>query len=795
VQGWNEYIAKLEDRHAEICDDLCSLGFDVDKYYTDTLLKPMLAEAQNDPAEIQLRQTVDKMLDKLRPVERTQRGYSCTERRPVGACHAYGKDALDDDEEDEDDWHMEEDEELANGVEVLDSDAPLLENDKMPDVANIYDESDDAMQIEKPKLVEETGAYWYNGFRVSASVVKNLKYHQIELMCFLLDAWSGNRGALCAHSMGLGKSLAFLCAFDVWSSKYPKARAVVTAPLSMVPIWALEVDRWESLLPYVVDITAVTRLLEHHTRERAVRKWKRNGGIIVVNHEYFSKVAFDIDESCIFVVDEAHSLKNPKTDVYKDFSFDKVMTQKRVFMTGTPIQNHLWEYYAMVQLLAPGLLGKTKSEFRKKYSRVIEKGMLKDSTEKEISECEKAVQVMRWRMSEIMHERSSELLYDHIPAKNEFRISHPCDDIELDENLFVELRNVESAACKYKVITAVSLIDCIHSIDPSDAILVFSPRTEHLKAIQEVRDGFLFTGSLSSDNRTNMIDEFNREGGIMYITTNAGGVGITLHRANHVIVLNPDWNPMNDEQAIARAWRIGQEKEVTVYRLIAEGTLQERIYRLCVQKHALAARVIQERISNRLYGRDDLMTLTENELCTPVDASVLVKNPVLAAISHNAHLGLTIYCHDSLFNRTHASLTAEQEYEAKNDFYGIMSQHPRMLTNSDGETQLVPVGQMFFFTPDGEEGTELVPAYTPSYSSISGRMISFSNLGPSMFFETQMRELHKTKWQPPERNRVDNELTIALPRAGIFVFRMRVISDNFELGPWSDESVPICISE
>ena len=136
-----------------------------------------------------------------------------------------------------------------------------------------------------------------------------------------------------------------------------------------------------------------------------------------------------------------------------------------------------------------------------------------------------------------------------------------------------------------------------------------------------------------------------------------------------------------------------------------------------------------------------------------MDASVLAKNPVLAAISSGG-LGYSIYCHDALFIGNDASLTEEEEMEARNDLNGILAQQPRMLTDSDGETQVVSVGQMYFKTTDDEE-TDLVPAYTPSYSSIDGRTISFFNLGPSIFLEMQMemRSVDKEKWNDPQREK------------------------------------------
>eukprot|EP00966_Prymnesium_polylepis_P288623 6666628-Prymnesium_polylepis.1 len=137
--------------------------------------------------------------------------------------------------------------------------------------------------------------------------------------------------------------------------------------------------------------------MDHGTVQRTIRNWKRRGGLVVLGHDHFARIMgeLDVDESCIFAVDEAHILKTPSTQLYHTFS--QVTTMKRVFLTGTPLQNHLKEYYAMVQFLSPGLLGDTLAAFRKTYGRAIGNGMLKDSTDEQISNCEKAVQVLRSR--------------------------------------------------------------------------------------------------------------------------------------------------------------------------------------------------------------------------------------------------------------------------------------------------------------------------------------------------------------------------------------------------------------
>lgn len=786
IVSWNEYVDKLDDREAEIFDILVDHGYDMRSFYEETLVRPMLSMAEGDAGEQKIEETVRRMLDVVRPVERKHG--SSSERRTLG------DEPLVEEEEEEESKLMDDDEELANGVDVLDASAPIGEGDRLPDTANVFDDDDDAMGIEDPTRVDATGAVWYSGLRLQATVQELLKEHQLELMCFLVDAWTADRGVLAAHSMGLGKSLSFLAAFDAWTAKYPDSRAIVAAPVSMVAVWTEEVFKWEAVLTNLV-VYSVTSKLDPLTIQRSLRAWKRRGGILVLGHDQFRRIVdeLDVDENTILAVDEAHLLKNPSTQVYQTLS--AVNTSKRVFMTGTPLQNHLDEYFAMVQLLSAGLLGSNLSDFKKKYGRAIEQGMLKDSTDEQISKCERAVQVLRWRMADVMHEKSSDLLQEHIPSKVEYRLSHNCDIVEADPNPIVEYHNVQTAARHHKVIAVVALLDCINAIAPNDSVLVFSNRLETLKAIQANRDGYFFCGDLTTERRAKMIDEYNSSGGVMYLTTRSGGVGITLTRANYVIIADPSWNPVDDVQAVSRAWRMGQTKPVQVYRLIAEGTLEERIYRLGVQKHALAARILEETDINRVFTREDLVSLTEHEDCEPIESSALAQNPILCALAGT----YTFYNHDALFLGNSAELTAAEELSARNDLNGIIAQQPRVLADKDGELHVIQVGQIRFKTPDGDDG-ELVPAYTPYYSKIDGLTIRFSQLGPSYFFEFMFKNSSASdeKYALVPRTDGGDFLDLTLDRPGTYVFRMRSIDESADdddtYGPWSDESVPIEVS-
>ena len=99
---------------------------------------------------------------------------------------------------------------------------------------------------------------------------------------------------------------------------------------------------------------------------------------------------------------------------------------------------------------------------------------------------------------------------------------------------------------------------------------------------------------------TKILDDFQQQGGLLLVATKAGGVGLNLTRASRVIICDVAWNPVEDTQAVSRAWRMGQTRPVFVYRLVADDTLEAAVYNLNLHKYMLAARVMDEQDVNRL---------------------------------------------------------------------------------------------------------------------------------------------------------------------------------------------------
>ncbi|KMZ57973.1 hypothetical protein ZOSMA_7G00030 [Zostera marina] len=223
--------------------------------------------------------------------------------------------------------------------------------------------------------------------RIPPSISSKLKFHQIEGIRFMWEniiqsvkkARSGDKGLGCilAHTMGLGKTfqvISFLyCAFR--SIDLGLKTAIIVAPVNVLHNWKHEFLKWKPL-----DVKALrVYMLEDVLRDRRLHllcKWKKKGGVLLIGYSSFRNIAFGKhvkdkitirDMSCalqepdILICDEAHMIKNTKADITQ--ALKQVKSQRRIALTGSPLQNNLMEYYCMVDFVREGFLG-SSLEFR-----------------------------------------------------------------------------------------------------------------------------------------------------------------------------------------------------------------------------------------------------------------------------------------------------------------------------------------------------------------------------------------------------------------------------------------------
>ena len=695
-----------------------------------------------------------------------------------------------------------------SSVEVLDATAPLGSQDCIPDVVHVHDPKDDWKETAKGAKTD-TGALWLDGdFRLNPQLHRQLKDYQTDCLSFVLRRLATDRGVLIAHAMGMGKTLTVLASLETYSTRFDgRVSAVVTCPKSVITNWADEIRKWNTIDAISLDAHAVT--CNDGEAPNALRMWIKYGGVLIVGHDQFKRLVqtnvLTILSDTVVVVDEAHLLKTPGTQMYD--VIDGLETNKRIFMTGTPMQNNLKEYFWMVQLLDKGLLGNTIGEFNRFYSSVIDKGMQKDAGNAQIATSERAVQIMRWKAASVMHDKSAAALIHELDNKHEFRLLHRCSlPVTKDESWILERHNVHDAARGDKVWLTIKIIDAIRASSPNDSIVVFSTRNDTLTMVCNSRSGGLYTGAVDKPSqRDQLVAEFNsKPGTLLYVATRAGGVGINLSWANRVILMDASWNPGDDAQAVSRCFRMGQSKSVFVYRLIAEGTLEEGIYRMNVKKQNLTSRVLDEQEALRIYSRDEVMafmTSTEDEQA-PLDTAFLVQHdPCLLHVCSDAR----ITSHDALFsNDAVEELSPEERAQALNDMHRVA---PRVQSIWDEGNKLMTPAPLFFEVSYDKKN------FVPTIDFSSGTMhVTLSPVvpmapggdsGPPVFHEIYAKSVSSVSvscdgdgdWRkvavfnataPPAETRVEMD---PLLETGIYVFRSRLTTQpvfaSWEHGSWS----------
>lgn len=724
VQQWFDHKDELALREAELYDTLTSAGFDMRTYYIEHHIKPKMRRLEREPSEVAMRSSVDALLAKTNPQEIVSHTGSIKTFVPSGASGYVGKT---------------DEEELAE-VDVLDSAAVALDNDCPSDKLCVYTDTNDANEIDKPVMQDDTGAYWFKGFRMHPLLRGMLKPHQQGAIDACLNALLGGaHGVLVAHGMGLGKTLSMIATLEMWSSRFKTARAIVCCPKSLIYQWSAEFAKWESVI--FTDNYCLTE--KDAGVIRFLKPWYKHGGVVIVGHDQFKRMYehFNVNKDTIVVVDEAHILKHIRTDIYQVIK--NLPTSRKLFLTGSPVQNNLVEYYNLIELLAPGILGSTPSEFVRMYETPIQAGMSKTADADVIKEANATIKALRQRLNMpdasnsmvVVHEQSSlEILEDTIGPKVEFCLFHACSGTVLqDPNVINERHNVCVAARPEKIYIILQLIKSIRR-NTDDNIVVFSTRNDLLKDLQALEDGYLLTGEMDISRRDKVLQDYpSKPGDIIYMATLAGGVGIHLTAASRVILADVSWNPVDSNQAIARCWRMGQKKSVYVYRLVANDTLEKGIYRNCIKKHCVAIRITSDADVQRSFTRQDLYALMNEP---DDDAFSISFSDCTDAVLQDfdapaaACTQMKIFDHNKNFIEYAEETGCGDGDECDDDeinMYNIMSQHSaRRGTRKDGSVQLIGFDEYML-----DDGT-LCPPHAPTFfKCIDEKSAKF---GPAVVF-------------------------------------------------------------
>ncbi len=435
-----------------------------------------------------------------------------------------------------------------------------------------------------------------------------------------LDHWGA--GACLADDMGLGKTVQTI-AFLLY--KAAEGASLVVAPASVLMNWSRELARFAPSLKVTVlneqddRAVALTGLGEYDVVLTTY-------GLLVREKEALTAVEWNV-----ICLDEAHTIKNRGTKMSE--AAMSLKSGSRVILTGTPVQNYLGELWNLFQFLNPGLLGSYEA-FSQKFiipvenlqdkdrqsqlKRMIQPFMLRRTKSEVVEELPEKTEIFR----SVPMSASEAVAYEamRLKAKNELE-----QDTRMNMNALAAITRLREAACAMPLVrngwteepTKVSALRELVGdiISGGNSVLVFSQFTGFLDIVSAMleKEGvqhFYLQGSTPLKKRQEMVNGFQRgEKPVFLISLKAGGLGLNLTGANYVIHLDPWWNPAIEQQATDRAYRIGQQQNVTVYHLIAANSIEEKILRLHKTKQNLADAILEGTSVSHAITLDELREL------------------------------------------------------------------------------------------------------------------------------------------------------------------------------------------
>jgi superfamily II DNA or RNA helicase len=432
-------------------------------------------------------------------------------------------------------------------------------------------------------------------------------------------------GGILADDMGLGKTvqaIALLLAVKSHVEKDAKAdgkkkfQALIVAPTSVVTNWERELDKFAPSLKHIV----------WHGGDRKERTDELEDADIVIT----SYALLRRDEELLAkldltyaILDEAQNIKNPLSATAR--SAKRLKAQRRLALSGTPIENRLSEIWSIFDFVSPGLLGPL-DKFEERYARAIDAGDQKAAkrlratihpfilrrTKSEVAK-DLPEKIESDQFCELTGEQAA--LYGAVLKEVRAQVMGEVERQGLAKShiqILAGLTRLRQAACDPRLLglprefgdvdsgKLVALRELIQtSIEGGHRVLVFSQFVSMLTIIRRAmtEDGVKYEYlDGSTKDRHAHVESFQREDGppVFLISLKAGGSGLNLTAADTVIHFDPWWNPAVEDQATDRAHRIGQTKVVTTYRLIAKGTIEEKILELGGKKRELVGAVLSE---------------------------------------------------------------------------------------------------------------------------------------------------------------------------------------------------------
>ncbi|MBE9109699.1 DEAD/DEAH box helicase [Nodosilinea sp. LEGE 07298] len=454
-----------------------------------------------------------------------------------------------------------------------------------------------------------------------------LRDYQIEGFNWLARLAHWGVGACLADDMGLGKTLQALA---VILTRAPQGPTLIIAPTSVCMNWLSEAEKFAPTLNPIQFGTG--------DRQKILNELNPFDLVVcsygLLQQDDVAKMLAQVTWQTI-VLDEAQAIKNSATKRSK--AAMKLQGGFKILTTGTPIENHLGELWNLFRFINPGLLG-SQDQFSQRFANAIERNQDKAARNR----LKKLIQPFILR-------RTKTQVLDELPARTEItlqvelsaqemafyealrrdaieKLADP--DVEAGTKhlqVLAEIMKLRRACCNTRLVKGTTALPSAkleafgeimeELLENNHKALVFSQFVDHLSILREFLDGQNISyqyldGSTPAKDRKKRVDAFQAgKGDVFLISLKAGGTGLNLTAADYVIHMDPWWNPAVEDQASDRAHRIGQQRPVTIYRLVAKNTIEEKIVDLHKQKRDLADGLLEGADMSGKISTDQLLRL------------------------------------------------------------------------------------------------------------------------------------------------------------------------------------------
>ncbi|CAJ0961335.1 unnamed protein product, partial [Mesorhabditis belari] len=471
---------------------------------------------------------------------------------------------------------------------------------------------------------------------VEGRIAHRLRPHQKEGIAFLYSRLKNEcGGAILADEMGLGKSIQTIatCLALLKNKSLKIDKILIVVPSSLVDNWISEFRKWFPYGKFPAEAIRKVSDLRRHLSYLITPFIVCSYDMVLRYARHLFAIGFDV-----LICDEAHRLKNSNSKIR--IMLENMNIQRRVLLTGTPLQNELAELYSLLDFAAPGKFG-TPAEFM----TLVEQG-----------DCNELLDEIMLRRGANVNSKSLPPKHEYIlycrPSNLQMKLMEAlCEDMFADPlttilhlrtvanhpSLFLQksleieskpkLREIIVEASKAKqaftqnsgkLMVLGSLMEAF--AQAKERVIVFSNFTQTLDMLESFCQNLAYEvlrldGAVATKDRQKVIKQFNESkyyNTVLLVSTKTGGTGLNLIGASRLVLFDLDWNPANDLQAMARIWREGQMKTCHIYRLLLTGTIDEKILQRQIKKTGLHTIFDPEAQSAECKFRDeDLMEIFE----------------------------------------------------------------------------------------------------------------------------------------------------------------------------------------